>query len=76
MEERGVREEGVSRAIREGQRAPAQRDLVSYRLNLEFRREWGGRYYDTQQIEVIVAEESERVVVVTVYARSTSRKGS
>ncbi len=44
MEERGVREEGVSRAIREGQR------------------------YDTQQIEVIVAEESERVVVVTVYA--------
>ena len=68
MEERGVREEDVSRAIREGQRAPAQRDLVSYRLNLEFRREWGGRYYDTQQIEVIVAEESERVVVVTVYA--------
>ena len=68
MEERGVREEGVSQAIREGQRAPAQRGLVSYRLDLEFRCEWEGRYYDTQQIEVIVAEESERVVVVTVYA--------
>lgn len=63
-----MREEDVSRAIREGQRAPAQRSLVSYRLNLEFRRERGGRYYDTQQIEAIVAEESARVVVVTVYA--------
>ncbi len=38
-----------------------------YRLNLEFKRGWDGRYYGVQQIAAVVAEEATRLVVVTVY---------
>jgi hypothetical protein len=67
MRERGAREEDVREAVRIGQREPAQRGLFLYRLNVEFKREWDGRYYGVQQIAPIVAEEEERLVVVTVY---------
>lgn len=67
MRERGTREEDVLEAIRIGQREPAQRGLVQFRLNLEFKREWDGRYYGVQQVIAIVAEEAKRLVVVTVY---------
>lgn len=67
MQERGAREEDVREAIRLGQRESAQRELILYRLNLEFRREWDGRYYRVQQVVPVVAEEANRIVVVTVY---------
>jgi len=67
MQERGAREEDVREAIRIGQREPAQRGLVQYRLNLEFKRGWDGRYYGVQQVVPVVAEEKTRLVVVTVY---------
>lgn len=67
MQERGAREEDVREAIRIGQREPAQRGLFLYRLNVEFKRDWDGRYYRVQQVAPIVAEEGERFVVVTVY---------
>jgi hypothetical protein len=54
-------------AIRIGQREPAQRGLFVYRLNLEFNREWDGKYYRIQQIAPVVAEEIDRIVIVTVY---------
>ena len=38
-----------------------------YRLNLEFKREWDGKYYSVQQVAPVVSEEPERFVVVTVY---------
>ena len=62
-----MREEDVLGAIRTGSRGPAQRGLLMYRLNFEFNREWDGRYYGVQQVAPIVAEEENRVVVVTVY---------
>ena len=67
MRERGARKEDVRTAIRDGQREPAQRGLVLYRLNLEYKREWDGRYYGIQQVVPVVAEEQDKVVVVTVY---------
>jgi hypothetical protein len=67
MRERGAREEDVREAIRIGQREPAQRGLFLYRLNVEFMRVWDGRFYRVQQVAPIVAEEEERLVVVTVY---------
>ena len=67
MQERGAREEDVNEAVRIGKREPAHRGLVLYRLNLEFKREWDGRYYGVQQVVPIVAEEKDRFVVVTVY---------
>jgi hypothetical protein len=50
------------------EREPAQRGLALYRINLEYQREWDGRYYGVQQVAAVVAEEPERMVVVTVYA--------
>ena len=67
MRRRGAREEDVQQAIRIGEREAAQRGLFLYRLNLEFQREWCGRYYAVRQVAPVVAEEPERFVVVTVY---------
>jgi hypothetical protein len=67
MQERGTKEEDVQEAIRSGQREPAQRGLFLYRLNLEFKQEWDGRYYAVQQVAPVVDEEENRFVVVTVY---------
>jgi L-asparaginase/Glu-tRNA(Gln) amidotransferase subunit D len=66
--ERGTREENVIEAIRIGEQEPAQRGLVLYRLNLEFHREWDGRYYRMQQVAPVVAEEPDRIVVIMVYS--------
>lgn len=41
--------------------------LFVYRLNLEYDREWDGRHYGIQQVAPIVAEEEDRLIVVTVY---------
>ena len=67
MGDRGAREEDVIRAIRIGRREPAQRGLFLYRLNIEYQREWDGKYYAVQQVAPVVAEERGRMVVVTVY---------
>jgi len=67
MQERGACEGDVCQAIRSGHREEAQRGLVLHRMNLEFKREWDGRYYGVQQVAAIVAEEADRLVVVTVY---------
>jgi hypothetical protein len=67
MRERGAEETHVREAIRIGQREPAQRGLFLYRLNIEFKRDWDGRYYNVLQIAPIVAEETHRFVVITVY---------
>ena len=62
--QRGTTEADVVRAIREGNREPAQRDLSQFRLNLEFQKERAGNWYAVP----VVAEEAERFVVITVYA--------
>lgn len=68
MRERGAIEEDVLQAILHGEREPAQRGLMQYRLNLEFHKRWAGRYYGVKQVVAIVAEEAQRMVIVTVYA--------
>ena len=67
MRERGAREEDALAALRLGQRELTRRGLVQYRLNIEFKRDWAGRYYGVQQIVPVVDEEAGRIVVVTVY---------
>lgn len=67
MRARGASEDDVHQAIRIGEREPAQRGLFLYRLNLEFHQRWSGRYYRLKQVVPVVAEEPERIVVVTVY---------
>ncbi len=67
LEKRGTTQEDVIRAVRGGYREPAQRGLFLYRLNLEYRRSWDGRYYAVQQVAPVVDERPDRLVVVTVY---------
>jgi hypothetical protein len=67
MHERGATEAEVEEAIRIGQAEPAQRGLTLYRLNVEFQGEWDGRWFGVKQVAPIVAEEYDRIVVVTVY---------
>lgn len=67
IRERGSREEDVVDAIRIGQKESAQRGRFLYRLNLEFKKTWDGRYYRVQQVAPVVKEEDERIVVITVY---------
>jgi hypothetical protein len=64
---RGTTEADVTAAIRNGKREPAQRGLWLYRLNLEYQREWDGKWYAVQQVAPVVEEQAERFVVVTVY---------
>jgi hypothetical protein len=65
--QRGATEADVVRAIHEGKREPAQRDLWLYRLTLEFPKEWSGNSYTVQQVVPVVAEEANRFVIITVY---------
>lgn len=66
--QRGTTEADATAAIRNGKREPAQRGLWLYRLNLEYQREWDGKWYAVQQVAPVVDDEADRIVVVTVYA--------
>jgi len=64
---RGATEDDVVNAIRSGKREPAQRGLWQYRLNLEYQREWAGKWYAVQQVVPVVDDQPSQFVVVTVY---------
>jgi hypothetical protein len=67
MAERGAREDEVLEAIRTGQSVPAKRGRRGYQKDFQYNRLWGGRTYAIKQVLAIVAEETDRLVVVTVY---------
>jgi len=67
MKERGTSRGDVLDAIRMGQKESAQKGRSLYRLNLEFKKNWDGKYYRVQQIVPVVKEEEARMVVIIVY---------
>lgn len=67
MKERGTNEQDIREAIRIGRKEPAKGKRSVYRLNLEFKRTWDGRYYGIQQVAPVVIEEGDEIVVITVY---------
>ena len=67
LADRGATLREVEEAIREGERTPAKRGRLAFRKNFPFQRSWKGIYYEGKQIFPIVAEEPDRLVVVTVY---------
>ncbi len=67
MTERGAEEQEVIEAIRSGEQVPVKRGRQGYRKNFQYNRMWGGRIYAIKQVLAIVAQEGERIVVVTVY---------
>jgi hypothetical protein len=67
MVERGATEDEVKEAIGRGVCEPAKRGRLMYRLNFQYDAEWQGKFYAIKQVAPVVAEEEERLVVVTVY---------
>ena len=67
LADRGTNEAEVAETVREGERQSAKHGRISFRKNFPFEKEWKGRYYSSKQVMPIVAEESDRLVVVTVY---------
>ena len=64
---RGTSQAEVERAIKEGEREPAREGRFAYRLSLEYHGQWQGKHYQVKQVVPVVAEEAERLVVVTVF---------
>jgi hypothetical protein len=67
MTDRGSTRDEVEASIRTGELLPAKGKRNSYRKNLPFNKEWKGKKYKIKQVMPIVIEESDRIIVVTVY---------
>ncbi len=64
---RGASESEVIEAIREGPWQPVERGRRDCRKEFAFGREWNGRWYARKQVRPVLVEESDAIVVVTVY---------
>lgn len=67
MLDRGASEEEVRAAIHMGNPEPARKGRVLFRKNFSFNAQWRGRHYMVKQVAPVVAEEADRLVVVTVF---------
>lgn len=67
MEERGATRSEVSQAIAGGERFPAKKNRLGFRLNFQYEAKWAGKYYRINQVVSIVVSENDSYVVVTVY---------
>ena len=65
--DRGTTIQEVEAAIRTGEPASAKGERLAYRKNFPFRKKWKGHHYALKQVMPIVVEESDKIVVVTVY---------
>ena len=68
MAERGVAREEVEEAILRGEKVPAKKGRLSFRLNFQYGQLWGGKWYHIKQVLPIVKEEDDFFMVITVYA--------
>ncbi|OIP02246.1 MAG: hypothetical protein AUJ96_16510 [Armatimonadetes bacterium CG2_30_66_41] len=67
MGDRGASEEEVRAAVRTGNEEPARKGRSRFRKSFCFNAQWRGRHYAVKQVAPVVAEERDRLVVVTVY---------
>jgi len=67
MPDRGAAREEVEVAIRAGERVPAKEGRIAFRKNFPFQQDWKEHYYEVKQVIPIIVEESDRIIVVTVY---------
>ncbi len=65
--ERGASESKVVKAVREGVREPAKADRLLCRYNFPFGALWQGNHYSVKQVAPVIKEESDEIVVITVY---------
>jgi hypothetical protein len=67
MVDRGTSEDEIRIAIRDGEKISAKRGREAYLKNFPFESYWKEKYYTTKQVVPIVMEETNEIVVVTVY---------
>jgi hypothetical protein len=65
--ERGTTRSEVEEAIRKGSREPATHGREMCRYNFLFNHKWQGKHYAVKQVAPIIKEESNEIVVITVY---------
>lgn len=63
----GASEGEIIDAIRTSTWDSAKRGRVECRMDLPFNREWNGKLYTAKQVRPIFVDESDEIVVVTVY---------
>ena len=68
MKDRGVSPEEVRAAILMGSSEPADKDRLMFRKNFPYNASWRGKHRAVKQVAPVVAEETARLIVVTVYA--------
>ena len=64
---RGTTEQEVIDVIRTPEWGPAGQGRCECRKDFDFGGDWNGRYYTTKQVRPIFVEETDEIVVVTVY---------
>lgn len=65
--ERGANMAEVKEAIRKGSREPAKHGREMCRYNFMFDRQWQGRHYPIKQVAPVIKDETNEIVVITVY---------
>ena len=67
MVDRGTTEAEVEATNHEGNQEPARKGRVMFRKNFAFNSQWRGKHFAVKQVSPVVAEEANRLVVVTVF---------
>ena len=67
MFDRGASESEVRSTIRTGNPEPARKGRLMFRKNFSFNSQWRGKHYAVKQVAPVIAEEADRLVVVTVF---------
>jgi hypothetical protein len=67
MARRGTSEAEVEEVVRTGEHLEARHGRLAFRKDFAYGREWEGKWYDMKQVMPIVAEEQDKLVIVTVY---------
>ena len=65
--ERGASEAEVRHAITKGSRQPAKNARELCRYNFPYDKDWQGRHYRIKQVAPVIKEETNEIVVITVY---------
>lgn len=64
---RGTTEDEIADTIRTAVWSSAERERLECRKDFAYNRDWNGRTYATKTVRPIFLEESDEIVVVTVY---------
>ena len=67
MLDRGATAADVVDAIHMGSSEPVRKGRIMFRKNFTFDRQWREKHYAVKQVAPVVAEEPDRLVVVTVF---------